>query len=261
VLLCWFTPAVLASPAVSVGIICTAIDSGIPPCAYFVVLRPVSEATSVGHNPASVPLVRRAGVMRSHNSPPHIIPHFGKVTEDHGKSSGNKQRAVFHEDVARLYFTDDSRHVGPQAAALSGDADASAGAADVLARESPRHHVNTASPRASVKSPHFVPYRERRENAVILPGAQYSDGVGVVFDGADGSPSEDVAAEYAATSACEKCQLIHSPCSVAQSLASSFARSASACAWPSRQSQHKTPISVSLTSSVRAPQRSQTGPV
>ena len=149
----------------------------------------------------------RSGVVRSHNSPPRIIPHFGKVTEDHGKSSGNKQRAVFHEDVPRSYFTDDSRHVGPQAAALPGDADASAGAADVLAREAPRHHVNTAPPWASVKGANVIPYRERRENAVILSGDKYSDGVGIVLDGADGSPPEDVAAEYAATRSCEQGKL------------------------------------------------------
>jgi hypothetical protein len=55
-----------------------------------------------------------ANVARSHNSPFRIIPHFGKVTEDHGKSSLNKQWAVFHEDVFRSYLTDDARHFAPQ---------------------------------------------------------------------------------------------------------------------------------------------------
>jgi hypothetical protein len=52
--------------------------------------------------------------MRSHNSPARIIPQRGKVTEDHGKSSLNKQWAVFHEDEARSNFTDNARHLGPQ---------------------------------------------------------------------------------------------------------------------------------------------------
>jgi hypothetical protein len=51
-----------------------------------------SNAVGVGHDPAPIPPVRGSGVMRSHNTPARIIPHFGKVTEDHGKSSGNKQR-------------------------------------------------------------------------------------------------------------------------------------------------------------------------
>jgi hypothetical protein len=34
-------------------------------------------------------------------------------------------------------------------------------------------------------------------------------GVGITLNGADGAPAEEVAAEYSATSACEKSQLIH----------------------------------------------------
>jgi hypothetical protein len=70
-----------------VGHIPTAIDSGVPPWAYFVVRIDVSLATQVGHNPDAVPLVRSPGVVRSHNPPPRIIPQRGKVTEDSGKSS------------------------------------------------------------------------------------------------------------------------------------------------------------------------------
>jgi hypothetical protein len=73
-----------------------------------------SLARGVCHNPAPVPLVGSANVVRSHNSPASIIPHFGKITEDHGKSSLNKQWAVFHEDEARSNFTDNARHFGPQ---------------------------------------------------------------------------------------------------------------------------------------------------
>ena len=56
-------------------------------------------ATGVGHRltrvfsdePDSVPLMRGAEVSRSDNTPPRVIPHFGKVTENHGKSSSHKQ--------------------------------------------------------------------------------------------------------------------------------------------------------------------------
>lgn len=42
-----------------------------------------------------------------------------------------------------------------------------------------------------------------------MPRKQDVPGVGFNLDGANGSPSDDVAAEYSSTSAREKCQLIH----------------------------------------------------
>jgi hypothetical protein len=41
--------------------------------------------------PDPVPLMRRAEVSRSDNTPSRVIPHLGKVTEHHGKSSSHKQ--------------------------------------------------------------------------------------------------------------------------------------------------------------------------
>jgi hypothetical protein len=49
-------------------------------------------ASGVGSNdPYTVPLVGSADVSRSEHAPSRIIPHRGKVTEDSGKSSTNKQ--------------------------------------------------------------------------------------------------------------------------------------------------------------------------
>jgi hypothetical protein len=56
-------------------------------------------ATGVGHllvcvfcdEPDPISLVWGSEVSRSHNTPPRVIPHFGKVTENHGKSSSHKQ--------------------------------------------------------------------------------------------------------------------------------------------------------------------------
>jgi hypothetical protein len=42
-------------------------------------------------DPDSFAAVGSPGVVRSHNSPPDIIPHAGKVSEDQSKSSGNKE--------------------------------------------------------------------------------------------------------------------------------------------------------------------------
>jgi hypothetical protein len=98
--------------------------------------------------------------------------------------------------------------VKPHAGSTALDSCALAGGADVLARESTRHHVNTAAPRVAVKGLNVIPNRERRENAFILSGDKNARGVGVPLNSADGSPSEEFASKYAATSACEKCQLI-----------------------------------------------------
>ena len=46
-------------------------------------------------------------------------------------------------------------------------------------------------------------------HSTILSGEQYACGVGLDFNGADCSPSEDLATEYSSTSAREKSQLIH----------------------------------------------------
>jgi hypothetical protein len=54
---------------------------------------PESLAVGVGSdNPDAVTLMRGTDVSRSKHTPLRIIPHRGKVTEDSGKSSTNKQR-------------------------------------------------------------------------------------------------------------------------------------------------------------------------
>jgi hypothetical protein len=77
-----------------------------------------------------------------------------------------------------------------------------------LAREAARHHVNNASPWASVEGLNVIPDREGFEASVVLSGDQNIPCVGVPFDGADGSPPEEFPPKYSATSAREKCQLM-----------------------------------------------------
>jgi hypothetical protein len=166
-----------------------------------------SFAPGVGNNPESLPTVGSAGVVRSHNSPSCREPHRGKVSEDDGKSSSNKHRAVLHPHEAGSNFTDNARHLAPEPASLSCDSGALAGDADVLARESSRHHVNSASPRSAVKGSHVIPDWEGRKASVVLPGHQYIAGVGIEFDGADGAPSKQVPPENAATSPGEQSEL------------------------------------------------------
>jgi hypothetical protein len=93
--------------------------------------------------------------------------------------------------------------VAPEPGTLPANTGAAARKADVLARKSARNHVNNAAPWSSVKGANVIPNREGREKAVILSGGKYACGVGFPFNGANGAPSEQVAAEYSSTSARE----------------------------------------------------------
>jgi len=100
--------------------------------------------------------------------------------------------------------------VRPHSASLSVDTGAFSGAGYVLAGKPARYHINKAAPWSAVKGSHVAPDRERPENSVILPGAQYSSGVGVPLNGGDGFPSEEFAAEYASAGAGEECEFAKS---------------------------------------------------
>jgi hypothetical protein len=163
----------------------------------------------VGKNPDSLSDVGKPGVARSHNSPSCREPHRGKVKQDQSKSSSHKHRAVFHPHESGLNFTNNACHLAPKSRTGAADPGALAGSGDVLARESARHHVNSASPRSPVKGSHVIPDREGWKASVVLAGEKNIAGVGIKLDGTDSSPPEEMPPEDAATSACEKCQLIH----------------------------------------------------
>ena len=142
-------------------------------------------------------------MVRAKHSPFRIEPHRGQVSENGSDSARSEHWAVFHEDEARLYFANDPSELAPKAGTVAFDAFAFAGNADVLARESARHHVNTSAPRSSVKGSHVIPDREGFETSVVLSSHENVAGIGLVFDSADCAPSEQLAAEYSATSARE----------------------------------------------------------
>jgi hypothetical protein len=97
----------------------------------------------------------------------------------------------------------------PQTGTLPVKAGVGSRLADVLARETARNQINNASPPDSVKSPHIIPNRERREAAVVLSGDKHGGRMSIAFDRADGSEPDDASAKNSATNAREKCQLIH----------------------------------------------------
>ena len=150
----------------------------------------------------------RAGVTRSEHTPARIVPQRGQVSEYTSKPPRSEHWGVFHEDVEGSYFANDASHLGPHAGAGTVDSCALAGGADVLARKASRHHVNTASPRSSVKRSHVIPDRKRGQASVVLAGNENTRGVGVPLNGTYSAPSEEMAPEDASTSAREKSQLI-----------------------------------------------------
>jgi hypothetical protein len=163
-------------------------------------------AVGVGHfsnKPEPIPLVRRSDIGRSQHCPPAVIPERGQVTEDNSEPSSKQSWTVFHEHEAGSYFASDARHVGPHPAAFAGDSRSFSCNANVLAGKTARYNVNNSSPRSAVKGLNVIPNRERREKPVILSGCKYARCVWAPFDGADGSPSEEMPSEYSATSACE----------------------------------------------------------
>jgi hypothetical protein len=160
------------------------------------------------HKPEPVALVGGANIGSSQHCPPAVIPERGQVTKHSSESPSNDGWAVLHEREEGSNLANDPRHVGPHSAALSVNACALAGNADVLAREAPRNHINKSAPRSSVKAAHISPNRERSEVSSVLSSRQNLCCVGITLNGANGAPSQHVACEYSATSACEKSQLI-----------------------------------------------------
>ena len=162
-------------------------------------------------NPDPFTAVSCANIGSGKHSPCRIKPQFGQVSENSTKPPKSESWAVLHKCESRSYLANDAGHFSPQSALVSVKTFAvgSAIRANVLARESARHHVNSASPRSAVKGSHVIPDREGRKASVVLAGQKNIAGVWVKLDGADGSPPEEMPPENAATSACEKCQLIH----------------------------------------------------
>jgi hypothetical protein len=79
-----------------------------------------------------------------------------------------------------------------------------------LTGKAARYDINNASPRFSIKGANVIPNRERREKAVVLSGAQYACGIRFPFDGADSSPSKQLASKDSATGSGEQCEFTKS---------------------------------------------------
>jgi hypothetical protein len=72
-----------------------------------------------------------------------------------------------------------------------------------LAREAARDDIHQATPWLSIEGSNVVPDGEGFETSIVLTSGEHPSCGGFVFDRADAFPSEQFAAEYASTSACE----------------------------------------------------------
>jgi hypothetical protein len=163
----------------------------------------------VGHNPYPLAELGAAGISGAQHSPSRIKPQDGQVCENCAHPSTQQRCDVLHEDESGSNLANDSGHLSPEAGALAFNSSLVPGVADVLAREASRHHINNTSPRPPVEGAYVVPHGEGLQAPVVLALEEDSGGALVSFDGADGAPPKETAAENPSTSACEKSQLIH----------------------------------------------------
>ena len=165
----------------------------------------------MGKNPDSLSPVRGANIGRSEHAPLRIVPERGQVTEHGPESPSNESWRVFHEAESWSYLANDAGHFSPEPRPRAVDTCPGACDADVLAREAARDDIHESSPRTPVEGGHVIPHWEGLKAPVVLSGHEHGARVSVKFDGTDGSPPEFARCENAASSACEKCQLIHPP--------------------------------------------------
>jgi len=142
-------------------------------------------------------------MMRSQHSPSRIIPHRGKITEDHGKTSGNKQRAVFHKHETRSNLTNNARHFLPQTGPSSCDTRSFSSRANILTGEASADDINSTMPGFTIKGAHVIPDWESVKTSVRLSGKQDASGVGIKLDSADGAPSKQSPSQDSTSCPCK----------------------------------------------------------
>jgi hypothetical protein len=126
------------------------------------------DASGVGKYPEALASVGRTSSGSGKNSPATVIPQLGQVPEYSAKPSTSEHWRVFHERETGSYFANDSGHFQPEAGAFAVDSFAGSCCGYVLAGKAARYHVNNSAPRSAVKGADVIPYRERRENPVVL---------------------------------------------------------------------------------------------
>jgi hypothetical protein len=163
--------------------------------------------------PKPLSFVRKPAIVSAESCPSTNVPALGKRSNDLCEALGFEFWRVLPPNKFGLHFVDDAQVLKPQSAFASVNSFAAPhcpGEADVNAWKPARYHVNNSTPRSAVEGCNVIPNWKRSKDSVILSRQQYASRIVVDLNGANCSPSKQFACEYSATSACEKCQLIHS---------------------------------------------------
>jgi len=162
---------------------------------------------SVGsEKPPPLPLERCAKVPRTEaESWRDSVAHPSKVSPWFGECG---QGNVLCEHVTGSALTDDPCHLGPQVSRV-GDAKALSCGAPRLAREPAANNVDLAAPGSSVERAHVLEDRERRQDALELPGLEHLAAVRLEFDSAHRDMAEQDAAQDPAADSGEEVKLAH----------------------------------------------------
>lgn len=156
-----------------------------------------SEAFSVGHDPDPLSWLRAAKVGSSQHVPSRIKPERGQVAENVSHAPNKERCDVLHVHESGSNLANDSGHVSPQSAALSGKPELVAAVADVGAWEAAADNIDLAAPGLAVEGSHVIPHGEARQVSVALPGQQHAARVGSIFNSADGAPSKELSSQDA----------------------------------------------------------------
>jgi len=172
----------------AVGRLCSTVPSF---CA-----EPKSVAVGVGYCPRChedpITAVRGADGGSWDAIPSRIVPARGQVSENLSEPSRRESWRVFHEDVARSYLANHSRHLSPEPGAEPEiHPESAASHADVLAGEAAGDDVDVASPGSCVKSLNVIPDGEALEPPVSLSGEENGASVAIKLNSADGAPAKD----------------------------------------------------------------------
>jgi hypothetical protein len=154
-------------------------------------------AVGVCSKPISLPSMVRTQVRRGKGNAAGFVTHRLEVV---GCGVNRSPGDVLGKYVPGSNLCHDSPHFRPE---IVRDVLASSRRGIRLTGKPSRYHVNTPSPGEPVERPDVVPDGEWLEAAVVLAGHEDAPSVPVILNGADCSPAEDAACEYAATSACE----------------------------------------------------------
>jgi hypothetical protein len=146
-----------------------------------------------------------ANIGCTEHAPLRIEPEVGQRPENNIKPPASDRWDVLHEDVSRSHFANDSVHLPPETAALSCEACAFAGDADVLAGKATGHDIDSPSPCGPVELGNvIVNLHVCGQVAIGLPRPQNATAVRVDLHRADGLMPEKHASEDAASRASEQ---------------------------------------------------------